>query len=79
MYNTPTKRCAVTLLSRHSQELVFDALEETKVRPTFEVYVDCSVAELATIVAAAKEKIRKPRAKRMRIRRKGTEAVRKAA
>ena len=57
IYNPPTKRCAVILLSSKSQDLVFDAFEETKVRPTFEVFVDCSVAELATTVSAARRKI----------------------
>ena len=53
----PTKHCGWMILSRYSQQVVFDVLNKDKRKESFDVYADIGLAELAmTIQASLKNK-----------------------
>lgn len=46
----PSKFCAMQLLSSNSNEAVLDPLNFDSMRPNFDVYLDCGLAELAMTI-----------------------------
>ena len=53
VYTLPGKYCAVLVASHFSQQIVFNVLNPQQMDPSFDVYLDCSLAELAMTVEAS--------------------------
>ena len=53
-FTTPTKYCGVIIGSKNSQTMVFDVFNQNNMRPSFDIYIDCGLAELAMTVETSK-------------------------
>ena len=53
-FSTPTKYCGVMLQQKNPQRMVNDVFSQSTMKPSFDIYMDCGLAELAMTVEASK-------------------------